>query len=340
MKKVEAYIFKPPILRQFHLVGESLKKVVDYSAISVFDKISVYPIILLIESKKDFSKEIDLLRVNEGGDSDYFRSKIETKHLENIPHNIWGPLLTQHLELISKIYSQSSLLENVAKVQATSTAAEADNYSRHIYEKEDSRGMEVVNTGIIDPFCTKYGIEKMTNKRQQYANPVLDTSCVKANRLAQYRTPKIIIAKIAKRIEAFLDKEGRFASLNTNCVNEPTHDYCLEYLLGLLNSNLMHFIYSCMFAGLRMSGGYFQFQAPQLRLVPVVDSNNDKKSKLIEQVNEIIDLNEKSLLSQIPQEKETLNRQIKVTYTKINQLVYQLYSLTEDEIKIVEEEVG
>jgi hypothetical protein len=38
-----------------------------------------------------------------------------------------------------------------------------------------------------------------------------------------------------------------------------------------------------------------------------------------------------------PNEKETLQRQIAATDEQIDQLVYELYGLTADEIKIVEE---
>lgn len=38
-----------------------------------------------------------------------------------------------------------------------------------------------------------------------------------------------------------------------------------------------------------------------------------------------------------PQERTTLQRQIEATDKQIDQLVYQLYGLTDDEIKIVEE---
>jgi len=40
--------------------------------------------------------------------------------------------------------------------------------------------------------------------------------------------------------------------------------------------------------------------------------------------------------SKTPQEKELLKRQIESTDKQIDQLVYKLYDLTEEEIKIVE----
>jgi len=41
-----------------------------------------------------------------------------------------------------------------------------------------------------------------------------------------------------------------------------------------------------------------------------------------------------------PQEKTSLQRQIENTDDQIDKLIYQLYGLTNEEIKIVEESVG
>jgi hypothetical protein len=42
----------------------------------------------------------------------------------------------------------------------------------------------------------------------------------------------------------------------------------------------------------------------------------------------------------LPQRREQLQREIDATDQQIDQLVYQLYGLTDDEIKIVEEATG
>jgi hypothetical protein len=49
-----------------------------------------------------------------------------------------------------------------------------------------------------------------------------------------------------------------------------------------------------------------------------------------------IELNKKLLLIKTDHEKNLIQRQIDGTDTQIEKLVYELYGLTEDEIKIVE----
>ncbi len=53
----------------------------------------------------------------------------------------------------------------------------------------------------------------------------------------------------------------------------------------------------------------------------------------------ILELNKALQNAKTPDEKTALQRQITATDNQIDQLVYELYNLTEQEIKIVEESV-
>ncbi len=50
----------------------------------------------------------------------------------------------------------------------------------------------------------------------------------------------------------------------------------------------------------------------------------------------MLQLNQKRAEAKTPQIKEMLNRQITATDSQIDQLVYQLYDLSDDEIKLIE----
>jgi hypothetical protein len=66
----------------------------------------------------------------------------------------------------------------------------------------------------------------------------------------------------------------------------------------------------------------------------------DKKmhDDLVAYVEKILDLHKQIAELNFDSEKEPIERQIKATDKKIDQLVYQLYGLTEEEIKVVEGE--
>ncbi|MDM7920373.1 MAG: hypothetical protein QUS12_14585 [Methanosarcina sp.] len=61
-----------------------------------------------------------------------------------------------------------------------------------------------------------------------------------------------------------------------------------------------------------------------------------KHDKMVSLVEQMLELNKKLDNSRLGIEKEMIQRRIEATDAEINRLVYQLYNLTEEEIKIVE----
>jgi hypothetical protein len=61
--------------------------------------------------------------------------------------------------------------------------------------------------------------------------------------------------------------------------------------------------------------------------------NNDRMVTLVTQM---LDLNKKMQDARLDQEKTLLSRQIETADAAIDKLVYELYGLTEEEIKLIE----
>ncbi len=57
---------------------------------------------------------------------------------------------------------------------------------------------------------------------------------------------------------------------------------------------------------------------------------------MVSLVDQMLELNKKLAAAATPQEKSTLGRRIEATDRQIDQLVYELYDLTPEEIAIVE----
>jgi hypothetical protein len=66
--------------------------------------------------------------------------------------------------------------------------------------------------------------------------------------------------------------------------------------------------------------------------------SKEKQEKMAAFVGKMIEFNQKLTKSKAPQERSILQRQIESTDRQIDQLVYKLYDLTDEEIKIVESE--
>jgi len=69
-----------------------------------------------------------------------------------------------------------------------------------------------------------------------------------------------------------------------------------------------------------------------------LSSDRKRHDLMVDLVDRMLDLHKKLRNVKTPHEKETLQRQIDATDQQIDRLVYELYELTEEEIKIVEGE--
>ncbi len=259
-------------LRKLLIDKHSIWKLRDLSRIKVFEDVAIYPVIsFLKEGKHTDACELEVEQVF-SETVRFFRHKAQT--LRQLPDVIWGFLLTEGASVLRDIVHISNILGSVAQVNASTTAAEAESYGRYLAEdgrlpKEDC--LKVVNTGLIDRYATTWGLVPLTHQHSQYQLPVLSKRApvVSQNRLEQYSKRKVIYAKMALRIEAFPDVDGGFASFNTNFAIESTSGYGALFIAALSNSFLLNWVYEQFFGALKMSGGYFQYQAPQLRTLPI-----------------------------------------------------------------------
>ena len=106
------------------------------------------------------------------------------------------------------------------------------------------------------------------------------------------------------------------------------------YLLGVLNSKLFGFIISSQ--STQMRGGYYRYSKQYLENATIPALNDSEYEEMIQHVMNILELNKKLVEAREPRTRESLQRQIDATDKQIDKLVYELYGLTEEEIKIVE----
>jgi type I restriction-modification system DNA methylase subunit len=377
-------------LREFIINDFKIESIIDYSDKNVFPDASTYPVITTLKFKEVENYEIIT------GKFDDISKQLKTinfssSKLKILEDYILGFLLNDKLKITEKVIEQSESLENAGKINATSTAKEADDYSILINEE---KGYKLINTGTIDPYCTKWGIDFLTDKGQKILFPYLpkNSNLISNNRNNLYNSPKIIISKIGLRCEAFYDENGEYASINTNCIHSFNSDFLPEYILCWINSKLYNYLFECLFDGLRMSGGYLLYSAPNLKNTNIKVISLDKQKEFIfkydlmknnlERIEKLssnylnllsskffhielnkrirewhnlspkdffkelekqkvkLSLSEQSEWLQYFEEQKSIALAIKVkieqTEKEIDQMVYKLYELTEEEIKIVD----
>ncbi|HEH5491909.1 TPA: Eco57I restriction-modification methylase domain-containing protein [Campylobacter coli] len=102
----------------------------------------------------------------------------------------------------------------------------------------------------------------------------------------------------------------------------------LKYLQGLLSSNLVTYYYKNFSKGCKLGIKGYQYNKHALEYLPIpkINSKNQKiANELVNSVDEILKAKE--------QDKNANTQELE---NKINSLVYKLYNLAEDEIKIIE----
>ena len=107
----------------------------------------------------------------------------------------------------------------------------------------------------------------------------------------------------------------------------PTND---KWLLGLLNSQLIWRFYLNVSSTIR--GGFVRFIAQYVEQLPIPAISDKQKAPIIECVQSIFAITKDEDYLENPAKQA----QVKALEREIDQMVYQLYSLTEEEIRIVE----
>lgn len=150
--------------------------------------------------------------------------------------------------------------------------------------------------------------------------------------------PKIITPDIAPRAAFSLDPNGETfftggaAGGYGVLVNQK---YSREYVLGLLNSRLLDWLIKQTATQFR--GGWYSFEARFIRSLPIViTEDRARHGRIVLLVETMLGLHTRFVSASTPHEQKSFKRQIEATDRQIDKLVYELYGLTDEEIKIIE----
>jgi hypothetical protein len=160
--------------------------------------------------------------------------------------------------------------------------------------------------------------------------------------LDRFEAPeKIILPDVIDRGKCYLDREKTWiVDTVYGIIKNPDQQIDIRYILGLLNSPLL--TYYLKETGTTLRDGFFRMKTAYLQPFPLrpIDFSNpsdiNRHHQIINLVEGMLTLHQQLAAALTPNEKTLLQRQVDATDSEINALVYQLYGLTEEEIKIVE----
>jgi len=132
-------------------------------------------------------------------------------------------------------------------------------------------------------------------------------------------SPKILIQDIATEICATIDENKYLCNDTINLIYKLNKGYSFQYILGLLNSKAVRFWHKKVFPeGLHI-------KIYQLKEIPIPSIKEEEQKPFIMLVNQILAIKRRNI------SEDTSDLE-----SEIDHLVYNLYGLTEEEIKIIE----
>jgi hypothetical protein len=152
--------------------------------------------------------------------------------------------------------------------------------------------------------------------------------------------PKIIISQIGNYPTCALDEKG-YCCLNTVFMVIPKDESSLDikFILAILNSKFIANYWSNNFSDLRQTfpkikGSYLE----KLPIPKITNSQQNQYNEVVKLTTQILNLNKDLQTTTLPEKTEQIKSRIEYCEDKINGIVYELYDLSPEEVKIIEKE--
>ncbi len=155
------------------------------------------------------------------------------------------------------------------------------------------------------------------------------------------RKPKILIPDIANRASFAYDASGEYSFTSGYAITfKDGVKEAPTFFLGLLNSRVLDFYLKHISTSIR--GGYFRFFTQYIEQLPIrkIDfsdaADKNKHDHIVKLVDQMLRSKEALAAAKTDAEVNRLELQCESLDRQIDEAVYELYGLTEEEIKIVE----
>ncbi|AZQ77265.1 SAM-dependent DNA methyltransferase [Flaviflexus ciconiae] len=254
-------------LRKFIENDFSLEGIVDVSQDNVFEKVAVYPVILLVSALAATDRVVVARRLDPLQTTEASYSTVNWKN--------WTPLLSTENQMLTAAGAFGTI-SDYAQVYTSAAVDEAYKLREHVYEnsKPLESELKLLTSGAIEPYFQQWGEVKTTYLKSKYDYPVVRKDVIKKKIWSEL--PKIVIAGLGVRIEAVVDQNIEFLPSIPSVVVTAASEDELHYLSGVLNSEAMSELFKLLHSSSGLSGGYMSYTRGKIGALPYVpfDSEN------------------------------------------------------------------
>lgn len=293
-------------IRKHTLENFSLKMIIDLGS-NIFESASVDSCIFAFKNQKIDSSKLRCGKISSRDLAEYELNLFEQKYFLTTPQNIFNFYInTETSDLTEKIQSKAS--NKLSDFIDFARGIEFGYSSDYVY---DSKGRN--RKPLIAGRCFNRYELQFDNKFVEV--DFSDTSNFKTK--AIYENPKIFVRRIGKEIIAYLDTENYYNVCDVYNLLPKSNKIDLYEILGIINSKGINYFFSNFFKNAKEL--FPKIPIKYLKEVPIKLS----KGKI-------------SKLSKIVQQRRAEGKDTTSFEQEIDNLVYKLYELSYDEVKVID----
>jgi hypothetical protein len=325
--------------RSLLLEQTTIHRLVDTSGFRAFPRAGVYPyVIAWQQSRPPANHRIQVVQAL--APSDLIRYPPATLIPQSSLSAAGGFQLHGQLDVESRVPTMP--LSSCCRLESGTTGFVAQKVAQELRERDSSASpsFDFIVSRNIDRYAISLGNVPFMKRR--FSSPTLASDCeiLTDRKRRLYASSKIVIAGLTRRIEAAWDEAG--LALGVQVFSASDLSAPPYYLLGLLNSRLMSYLFRLRFQAKQLAGGYLAINLGQLAQLPIrtVDDKDRiaerQQAELGELAQEIHCLSKDTATANTDQAKRALERRIDALDGQIDHLTYALYGLTDSEIEQAE----
>jgi len=151
-----------------------------------------------------------------------------------------------------------------------------------------------------------------------------------------FKDEKILIRKITgKTLLATYIPETSYCNTLLFILKLKDKNYAYKSILGILNSNLIGWYFRKKFQ-ISDDDTFPQIMIRDILQFPIPKIETKYQTEIVKNVDFVLQFNKDLQTKTLPEKAEQLKHRIEYNEDRINEIVYELYGLTEEEIRIVE----
>ncbi len=234
------------------------------------------------------------------------------------------PLINENdMDLLLRIYNKSIRISDIGHC----FTGEIDLTQGRLFITDNPNDSVLIKGAIIDRFLVR---KSMSQGEIEYLNANSYLKNNKSKRSSHHNEDRIVMQAITGvnekiRLKMMIIDKGIFCSNSVNYIILSSMQFKNKYILGVLNSTLLNYVFSKSSTNSNVNG----YEVDNL---PIPNISYEQQLPIIKIVDQILALTQSEDYLNNP----GIQAKVKELEKEIDKLVYELYGLTDEEIRIVE----